>query len=77
MSRVGSLWRVKTRQDIRTMNSIATTTGPALATRYDAHRRSEYSRLKAHRQLYAQREASRAVVLWRQRSKNKRLTIRP
>jgi hypothetical protein len=65
MSSFGSLWRVKTRQHIRTMNSIATTTGPALATLAEAHRRRETRRLKARRLFHAQREAGKAVLLWK------------
>ena len=64
MSSFGSLWRVKTRQHIRTMNSISTTTGPVLATPYAARRRRESSRLRARRWLHERREASRAAVLW-------------
>ena len=66
MNSFGSLWRVKTRQHIRTMNSIATTTGPALATLYEARRRRQSNRLKARRQFYAQREAGKTVLLWKQ-----------
>ena len=75
MSSFGSLWRVKTRQHIRTMNSIATSTGPDLATLYTAHRRSEFSRLKARRRLHTQREAGQAVVVWPRLSRNKRATL--
>ncbi len=64
MNSFGSLWRVKTRQHIRTMNSISTTTGPALAVPYAARRQRELSRLKVRRWLYGQREAGRTVVSW-------------
>jgi hypothetical protein len=67
MSSFGSLWRVKTRQHIRTMNSISTTTGPALTVPYTARRERELSRLHVRRWLYTQRESSRAVVLWSKR----------
>jgi len=66
MSAFGSLWRVKTRKHIRTMNFISTTTGPVLTTPYAAARRREFSRLRARRWLHAQREAGRAAVLWSQ-----------
>ena len=66
MSSFGSLWRVKTRKHIRTMNSISTATGPVLATLDEARRRREFSRLRARRWLHQRREAGRVVVLWSQ-----------
>ena len=66
MSSFGSLWRVKTRKHIRTMNSIATTTGPALATLYEALRQRESKRLTARRRFHAQREAGKAILSWSQ-----------
>lgn len=67
MNSFGSLWRVKTSKHIRSMNSIAMTTGPVLATLDEARRRREFSRLGVRRWLYAQRQTSRAVVVWNQR----------
>ena len=75
MSSFGSLWRVKTRQHIRTMKSIATSTGPDLATLYATHRRSECSRLKARRRLHTQREAGKAVMVWPRLSMHKRAPL--
>lgn len=68
MNGFGALWRVRTRNHIRTRRSIPTGTGPARAAwprlQETEHLMLEEERLKARWALHERRRACEASLLW-------------
>jgi hypothetical protein len=68
MNGFGALWRVRTRNHIRTRRSIPTSTGPA-RTAWPRLREREFlmleeERLQARQQLHEWRQACGVPLLW-------------
>jgi hypothetical protein len=68
MNGFGALWRIRTRNHIRTRRSIPTSTGPAWAAwprlQETEHLMLEEERLQARRALHERRRACGVPLLW-------------
>ena len=68
MNGFGALWRIRTRNHIRTRRSTPTSTGPGRAAwprlQEKEHLMMEEERLEARQRLHEQRRACEVSLLW-------------